>query len=153
MPPVTRVYTTACVITTLAVQLEIVSPFQLYFNPLLILRFLSFIFIPIWINIIFQTVSDLEACNNIFIFWNFWIQFLVQHDLHLPLLQNAGGRKFQRQISWFCNDVCVWSSLYDNLCVFCESPIPGTGIYYHARVCLGQEEPLHQDELLWTVNI
>ena len=39
MPPVTRVYTTACVITTLAVQLEIVSPFQLYFNPLLILRF------------------------------------------------------------------------------------------------------------------
>eukprot|EP00090_Calanus_glacialis_P026930 TRINITY_DN42344_c0_g1_i1.p1 TRINITY_DN42344_c0_g1~~TRINITY_DN42344_c0_g1_i1.p1 ORF type:complete len:252 (-),score=74.79 TRINITY_DN42344_c0_g1_i1:107-862(-) len=38
MPPVTRVYTTACVITTLAVQLEIVSPFQLYFNPLLILR-------------------------------------------------------------------------------------------------------------------
>ena len=38
MPPVTRVYTSACVITTLAVQLEIVSPFQLYFNPLLIIR-------------------------------------------------------------------------------------------------------------------
>lgn len=38
MPPVTRVYTTACVITTLAVQMEIVSPFQLYFNPILIIR-------------------------------------------------------------------------------------------------------------------
>ena len=38
MPPVTRMYTTACVITTLAVQMEIVSPFQLYFNPLLIIR-------------------------------------------------------------------------------------------------------------------
>ena len=38
MPPVTRVYTSACVITTLAVQLEVVSPFQLYFNPLLIIR-------------------------------------------------------------------------------------------------------------------
>ena len=38
MPPVTRVYTTACVITTLAVQMEVVSPFQLYFNPLLIMR-------------------------------------------------------------------------------------------------------------------
>ena len=38
MPPVTRVYTSACVITTFAVQLEIVSPFQLYFNPLLIIR-------------------------------------------------------------------------------------------------------------------
>ena len=38
MPPVTRAYTTACVLTTLAVQLEIVSPFQLYYNPLLIAR-------------------------------------------------------------------------------------------------------------------
>ncbi|CAK1551090.1 unnamed protein product [Leptosia nina] len=36
IPPVTRVYTTACVITTLAVQLNLVSPFQLYFNPTLI---------------------------------------------------------------------------------------------------------------------
>ena len=35
-PPVTRVYMTACVATTMAVQLELVSPFQLYFNPNLI---------------------------------------------------------------------------------------------------------------------
>ncbi|BES97839.1 unnamed protein product [Nesidiocoris tenuis] len=38
MPVVTRAYTTACVLTSLAVQLEIVSPFQLYFNPILILQ-------------------------------------------------------------------------------------------------------------------
>lgn len=55
MPPVTRAYTTACVVTTIAVvgarsvlvvsvtspffqQLEVVSPFQLYFNPILILK-------------------------------------------------------------------------------------------------------------------
>ncbi|OWR43807.1 derlin-2 [Danaus plexippus] len=38
VPPVTRAYTTACVITTLAVQLDLVSPFQLYFNPIVILR-------------------------------------------------------------------------------------------------------------------
>ncbi|KAF6212721.1 hypothetical protein GE061_010428, partial [Apolygus lucorum] len=38
MPVVTRAYTTACVVTTLAVQLEIVSPFQLYFNPILIMK-------------------------------------------------------------------------------------------------------------------
>ncbi|CAK1580270.1 unnamed protein product [Parnassius mnemosyne] len=38
VPPVTRAYTTACVITTLAVQLDLVSPFQLYFNPNLILK-------------------------------------------------------------------------------------------------------------------
>ena len=36
MPPVTRAYSTACFMTTLAVQLDIVSPFQLYYNPMLI---------------------------------------------------------------------------------------------------------------------
>lgn len=38
IPPVTRVYTTACVITTVAVTLNLTSPFQLYFNPILILK-------------------------------------------------------------------------------------------------------------------
>jgi len=38
IPPVTRAYTTACVLTTVAVQLEIVTPFQLYFNPDLIFK-------------------------------------------------------------------------------------------------------------------
>ncbi|XP_069580295.1 derlin-2-like [Brachyistius frenatus] len=38
IPVVTRTYTTACVITTTAVQLEVISPFQLYFNPDLIIR-------------------------------------------------------------------------------------------------------------------
>ncbi|KAI5644258.1 der1-like family domain-containing protein [Phthorimaea operculella] len=38
IPPVTRAYTTACVITTIAVQLDLVSPFQLYFNPILITK-------------------------------------------------------------------------------------------------------------------
>ncbi|XP_074462845.1 derlin-2-like isoform X6 [Larus michahellis] len=38
MPAVTRAYTTACVITTAAVQLEFITPFQLYFNPDLIFR-------------------------------------------------------------------------------------------------------------------
>ena len=36
MPPVTRAYTTACVLTTMAVQLDLLSPFQLYFNPVLV---------------------------------------------------------------------------------------------------------------------
>lgn len=38
MPPVTRAYTTACVFTTMLVQLDFVSPFTLYFNPILIFR-------------------------------------------------------------------------------------------------------------------
>ncbi|XP_035870245.1 derlin-3 isoform X3 [Phyllostomus discolor] len=38
VPAVTRAYTTACVLTTAAVQLELLSPFQLYFNPHLVFR-------------------------------------------------------------------------------------------------------------------
>uniref|UniRef100_A0A182JGD2 Derlin n=1 Tax=Anopheles atroparvus TaxID=41427 RepID=A0A182JGD2_ANOAO len=38
IPIVTRVYSTACIITTLSVHLDIVTPFQLYFNPKLILE-------------------------------------------------------------------------------------------------------------------
>ncbi|XP_045891466.1 derlin-3 isoform X2 [Micropterus dolomieu] len=36
IPVVTRAYTTACVLTT-AAQLEVITPFQLYFNPYLII--------------------------------------------------------------------------------------------------------------------
>ena len=42
IPPITRAYSTACVLTTLAVQLDIVTPFRLYFNPTLIFKQLQF---------------------------------------------------------------------------------------------------------------
>uniref|UniRef100_G3SZ03 Derlin n=1 Tax=Loxodonta africana TaxID=9785 RepID=G3SZ03_LOXAF len=38
VPAVTRAYTAACVLTTAAVQLDFLSPFQLYFNPHLVFR-------------------------------------------------------------------------------------------------------------------
>jgi len=38
IPTVTKAYTTACVLTTMAVQMEMISPFQIYFNPDLILK-------------------------------------------------------------------------------------------------------------------
>ncbi|XP_069789845.1 derlin-2-like isoform X2 [Narcine bancroftii] len=38
IPVITRAYTTACVLTTAAVQLEFITPFQLYFNPDLIVK-------------------------------------------------------------------------------------------------------------------
>lgn len=38
IPPITRAYTTTCLLTTIAVQLEIVSAYHLYFNPELIFR-------------------------------------------------------------------------------------------------------------------
>lgn len=38
MPPITRMYMATSVATTFAVQLELISPFQLYFNPKLIFK-------------------------------------------------------------------------------------------------------------------
>nr|CAB3237434.1 derlin-2-like [Phallusia mammillata] len=38
IPPITRAYTTACFFTTVAVQLEVISPFQIYYNPDLIFK-------------------------------------------------------------------------------------------------------------------
>ncbi|KAK6024633.1 Hsp90 protein [Ostertagia ostertagi] len=38
MPPITRAYTTACILTTMAVQLDFITPFHLYFNWDLIVK-------------------------------------------------------------------------------------------------------------------
>ncbi|KMQ96266.1 derlin-2 [Lasius niger] len=55
MPVVTRAYTTACVITTLAVQLDLVSPFQLYFNPILIVEQYQAPYLP-WVLLGFSVL-------------------------------------------------------------------------------------------------
>uniref|UniRef100_A0A8D0FGZ2 Derlin 2 n=1 Tax=Strix occidentalis caurina TaxID=311401 RepID=A0A8D0FGZ2_STROC len=49
VPPVTRAYTTACVLTTAAVQLELITPFQLYFNPELIFKHFQALLLGIYI--------------------------------------------------------------------------------------------------------
>jgi Derlin-2/3 len=38
IPAVTRAYVSTCVLTTIAVQLDILTPYQLYFNPELIFK-------------------------------------------------------------------------------------------------------------------
>jgi len=101
----------------------------------------------------FKAISSVETGHNFSVFWHFWVQLLVQHDLHLPVLQDAGGGQLQRQICRLCYDVCFWSIFYDNLCIFCEPSLLGSGIYHHACLCVGQEEPLHPDELLWSAHI
>ncbi|GFR61644.1 derlin [Elysia marginata] len=71
MPPITRAYTTACVLTTLAVQLDIISPFQIYFNPDLIFRqyqlwriVTSFLYFgPIGFNFLFNMIFAYRYCR------------------------------------------------------------------------------------------
>uniref|UniRef100_A0A8C2YNZ9 Derlin n=1 Tax=Chinchilla lanigera TaxID=34839 RepID=A0A8C2YNZ9_CHILA len=64
IPPVSRAYTTACVLTTAAVQLELITPFQLYFNPELIFKHFqiwrlitNFLFFgPVGFNFLFNMI-------------------------------------------------------------------------------------------------
>ncbi|RWS08241.1 derlin-2-like protein [Dinothrombium tinctorium] len=71
IPPITRAYTTACVLTTLAVQLDIVSPFQLYFNPAAIFHryeiwrlFTSFLFFgSVGFNFLFNLIFTYRYCR------------------------------------------------------------------------------------------
>lgn len=71
MPVVTRMYTTACVVTTLSVQLELITPFQLYFNPELIFKRYQFwrlitnflFFGSIGFNFLFNMIFTYRYCR------------------------------------------------------------------------------------------
>ncbi|KAL4223913.1 Derlin-2 [Mactra antiquata] len=71
MPPMTRTYTTACVLTTLAVQLDVVTPFQIYFNPELIFKHYqvwrlvtNFLYFgPIGFNFLFNLIFTYRYCR------------------------------------------------------------------------------------------
>uniref|UniRef100_A0A7N4PHB3 Derlin n=1 Tax=Sarcophilus harrisii TaxID=9305 RepID=A0A7N4PHB3_SARHA len=71
IPPVSRAYTTACVLTTAAVQLELITPFQLYFNPELIFRHFqiwrlitNFLFFgPVGFNFLFNMIFLYRYCR------------------------------------------------------------------------------------------
>lgn len=71
MPPVTRTYTTACIATTILVQLEVLSPFQLYFNPVLIFKhgqvwrlITTFLFFgTIGFNFLFNMIFTYRYCR------------------------------------------------------------------------------------------
>ena len=153
MPPVTRVYTTACVITTLAVQLEIVSPFQLYFNPLLIMRqfqlwriVTTFLFFGTFgFNFLFNMIFTYRYCRmleegsfrgksaDFVLMFIFGALSMITFAFFVNLL-------FLGQVKW------VPYSLYKHLhkCA---------GIYNHVGVCLGQKKSLYPNEFLRPADI
>lgn len=71
IPPLTRAYTTACFLTSLAVQLDIVSPFRLYFHPTLIMEKLQlwrlitpfFYFGNLSLNYVFSMLFTYRCCR------------------------------------------------------------------------------------------
>ena len=153
MPPVTRVYTTACVITTLAVQLEIVSPFQLYFNPLLIMRqfqlwriVTTFLFFGTFgFNFLFNMIFTYRYCRmleegsfrgksaDFVLMFIFGALSMITFAFFVNLL-------FLGQVKWVL--YCLYNHLHK-----CA------GIYNHVGVCLGQKKSLYPNEFLRPADI
>ncbi|KAM9440763.1 derlin-2 isoform 1-T1 [Clarias gariepinus] len=71
IPVVTRTYTTACVLTTAAVQLELITPFQLYFNPDLILRHYQ-VSVCFFFFLNSKSLSDKLISNNVYLSLQVW---------------------------------------------------------------------------------
>jgi len=73
IPTVTRGYTTACVLTTLAVHMELVSPYDLYFNPYLVFRhyqwwrlITNFLFFgTLSFNFVFNIIFTYRYCRTL----------------------------------------------------------------------------------------
>lgn len=71
IPIITRTYTTACVLTTVAVQLDLITPFQLYFNPEIIIKkyqiwrlFTTFLFFGTFgFNFLFNIIFTHRYCR------------------------------------------------------------------------------------------
>ena len=153
MPPVTRVYTTACVITTLAVQLEIVSPFQLYFNPLLIMRqfqlwriVTTFLFFGTFgFNFLFNMIFTYRYCRmleegsfrgksaDFVLMFIFGALSMITFAFFVNLL-------FLGQVKWVT--CCLYNHLHK-----CA------GIYNHVGVCLGQKKSLYPNEFFRPADI
>lgn len=58
-------------------------------------------------------ITDMAVNNNILVFWKYWIQSVVQYDIHISILPYVGRRIFSQENSWFCNDVHFWRNMHD----------------------------------------
>lgn len=58
-------------------------------------------------------ITDMAINNNILVFWKYWIQSVVQHDIYISVLPYVGRRIFSQENSWFCNDVHFWWNMHD----------------------------------------
>ena len=153
MPPVTRVYTTACVITTLAVQLEIVSPFQLYFNPLLIMRqfqlwriVTTFLFFGTFgFNFLFNMIFTYRYCRML-------EEGSFRGKSADFVLMFIFGALSMITFAFFVNLLFLGQVKLESLW-FNKSLRLFSGIYHHAGVRLGQKKSLYPNEFLWPPDI
>ena len=153
MPPVTRVYTTACVITTLAVQLEIVSPFQLYFNPLLIMRqfqlwriVTTFLFFGTFgFNFLFNMIFTYRYCRML-------EEGSFRGKSADFVLMFIFGALSMITFAFFVN-LLFLGQVKGIPCRLLKRLHKCVGIYNHVGVCLGQKKSLYPDEFLRPADI
>ncbi|XP_073917154.1 derlin-3 isoform X3 [Castor canadensis] len=141
VPAVTRAYTAACVLTTAAVQLELLSPFQLYFNP----------------HLVFRKFQVWRLVTNFLFFgplgFSFFFNMLfVYPELcgarRVPLLPHAGGGVLPRSHSRLCLHVSFRGCPYDSPGTSGQPVLPGPGPHGHAGVCVEPPKPSGEGQLL-----
>jgi len=77
------------------------------------------------ISIVFQPNFSVEklpimaVTDHISVFWNIWFQLFFQHDFHIPILSNVGGKFVSWENSRLCYNVYFWQCLHDCLCSVC----------------------------------
>ncbi|XP_074177713.1 derlin-3 isoform X2 [Rhinolophus sinicus] len=148
VPVVTRAYTAACVLTTAAVQLELLSPFQLYFNPHLVFRKLqvwrlvtNFLFFgPLGFSFFFNMLFVFRYCRMleegsfrgrtadfVFMFLFGGILMTGRASQHLDSGPAAGAPG--------------------------QPVLPGPGPHSHAGVHMEPPQPSDEGELLWPPHL
>ena len=132
IPPISRAYTTACILTTAAVQLELITPFQLYFNP----------------ELIFKQFQIWKLITNFLFFGPVGFNFLFNMIFLYRYCRMLEERLFPRSDSRLCIYVPFWWILNDSFWLVCELSFLGPGLYNNACLRVEPEEPIRLHELL-----
>lgn len=122
----------ACVLTAAAVQLELITRFQLYFDPELIFKHFQ-----IWI-----LITNFLFLGPVGFHFLFNLIFLYRY---CRMLEDGSfwGRTGD------CIYVPFWWILNDHFWFVCELSFLGLGLYNNARLPVEPKEPLCSHELLW----
>ena len=131
MPPVTKVYLTACVMTTAAVQLHLLSPLQLYFHPTLIWSQLQ-----VW-----RLITTFLFFGNFSI--NFFFNMIFTYKYCRMLEEGSFHGKTADFVVMFLFG--IFSMIF--VALFVNQTPSGTGVHPHVRVCLVEKKPFGPNEL------
>uniref|UniRef100_A0A8C2XWW5 Derlin n=1 Tax=Capra hircus TaxID=9925 RepID=A0A8C2XWW5_CAPHI len=130
VPAVTRTYTAACVLTTAAVQLELLSPFQLYFNP----------------HLVFRKFQVWRLITNFLFFGPLGFSFFFNMLFVFRYCRMLEEGSFRGRTADF-----VFMFLFGG--VLMTPLLPGPGPHSHAGVRVEPPQPWGEGQLLWPPHL